>query len=96
MRLFSSFTQRRLDPARLIFSNSMSRSRRWRKDNGSRAEKRAAATKAYDQKMQGEKGNENESAGEEKEDYTSWSQEKLIERVTLLENELKTKNLRYD
>ncbi|KAL5318437.1 hypothetical protein ACEPPN_013497 [Leptodophora sp. 'Broadleaf-Isolate-01'] len=72
----------------------MSRSRRWRKDNGSRAEKRAAATKAYDQKMQGEKGNENESAGEEKEDYTSWSQEKLIERVTLLENELKTKNLR--
>ncbi|KAH7346780.1 pseudouridine synthase [Rhexocercosporidium sp. MPI-PUGE-AT-0058] len=41
--------------------------------------------------MEGAKGNEN--GGVEKEDYSSWSQERLIERVTLLENELKIKNL---
>jgi hypothetical protein len=31
---------------------------------------------------------------EEKTDYSAWSQEKLIERVTQLENELKNKNQR--
>jgi len=31
---------------------------------------------------------------EEKADYSTWSQEKLIERVTQLENELKNKNKR--
>jgi hypothetical protein len=31
---------------------------------------------------------------EQKVDYSAWSQEKLIERVTQLENELKSKNER--
>jgi tRNA pseudouridine38/39 synthase len=35
-----------------------------------------------------------EKATEEKTDYSSWSQEKLIQRVTLLEAELKAQNRR--
>ncbi|KAK6585891.1 hypothetical protein PZA11_000948 [Diplocarpon coronariae] len=37
-----------------------------------------------------------EKAEESSADYATWSQEKLIERVTQLENELKSKNLGYD
>ena len=94
MRPFFFSAQRRLDPARLLSPGFMSRSGRWRKDNTARKEKRAAATKAYREKMEGETGHPSATAKGE-EDYSSWSQEKLIERVTLLENELKLKNLRY-
>jgi len=61
----------------------MSRSGRWRKHTAGRKEARAATTKA---KL---------DAAMEAADYTSWSQEKLIERVTQLEAELKSKNLRF-
>lgn len=36
-----------------------------------------------------------EAKMEEKTDYSAWSNEKLIERVTQLEKELKSKNERY-
>jgi hypothetical protein len=61
----------------------MSRSRRWRKDTGQRKEARANLHSSTTSKM------------EEKTDYSAWSHEKLIERVTALENELKEKNQRY-
>ncbi|KAH7397646.1 pseudouridine synthase [Cadophora sp. MPI-SDFR-AT-0126] len=43
--------------------------------------------------MEGEGGNGTEIVNGKQEDYGSWSQEKLIERVTSLENQLKLKNL---
>ncbi len=61
----------------------MSRSRHWRKNTEVRKETRALATKSYVEKME-----------EESADYSAWSQERLIERVTQLENELKSKALR--
>jgi hypothetical protein len=56
----------------------MSRSNRWRRPK----QPPARGAKEAAPKM------------EEKVDYSAWSQEKLIERVTQLENELKSKNAR--
>lgn len=84
MRSFLPFTLRRLEIRNSTILEYMSRSRRWRKNTTARKENRALATKAYQAKMEGEK-----------EDYRAWDREKLIERVTQLENELKLKNLRY-
>jgi hypothetical protein len=61
----------------------MSRSRRWRKNTSQRKEARAVLHSSATPRM------------EEKTDYSAWSHEKLIERVTALENELKEKNQRY-
>jgi hypothetical protein len=61
----------------------MSRSRRWRKNTTQRKEARAALHSSTPPRM------------EEKTNYSAWSHEKLIERVTALENELKEKNQRY-
>lgn len=60
----------------------MSRSRRWRKHTASRKEARALATQLKALNM------------EEKTDYSAWSHEKLIERVTQLEAALKSKTQR--
>jgi tRNA pseudouridine38/39 synthase len=61
----------------------MSRSRRWRKNTSQGKEARANLHSSTSSRM------------EEKADYSAWSHEKLIERVTALENELKEKNQRY-
>jgi hypothetical protein len=74
-------------PSIKISSFHMSRSGRWRKDNTARKQRRAIATAAYNAKMETDKT--------ENADYSTWSQEKLIERVAQLENELKTKNERF-
>jgi hypothetical protein len=60
----------------------MSRSGRWRKFIVGRKEARALASKTKASNM------------EEKVDYSAWSHEKLIERVTQLEATLKNKNSR--
>jgi hypothetical protein len=64
----------------------MSRSGRWRKCTPARKQARAFATQL--------KSANTEGMMEEKADYSAWSHEKLIERVTLLEAALKDKNLR--
>jgi hypothetical protein len=61
----------------------MSRSHSWRKYTIGRKEARALATQLKAASM------------EEKADYSAWSHEKLIERVTQLEAALKSKNQRY-
>lgn len=94
MRPFLSLTQRRLEPARLVTPSLVSRSGRCWKHNTSKTENRPAGTKAFQRKMEGERGNVDIDGGVEKEDYSLWSQEKLIERVTLLETELRGKNSR--
>lgn len=58
----------------------MSRSRRWNPENLERRKQARAAYAAL--KM------------EKNEDYTAWSNERLIERVTQLEAELNSKNQR--
>jgi len=64
----------------------MSRSGRWRKYTPARKQARALATQL--------KAANTEGTMEEKADYSAWSHEKLIERVTLLEAALQDKNLR--
>jgi hypothetical protein len=64
----------------------MSRSRRWRKNTPTRKEARALLHSTSTSKMEGNPG--------EKTDYSTWSQGKLIERVTQLEAELKAQNRR--
>lgn len=62
--------------------SSMTRNRHWRAKDRTPREKAARAV-AYTEKMK------------EKVDYSAWSNEKLIERVTQLENELRNQNLRF-
>jgi len=66
----------------------MSRSRRWRKNTALRKEARAHLHSSGAAKMEGKEE-------DKKTDYTAWSHEKLIERVTQLEVELKANNKRY-
>jgi hypothetical protein len=84
MRPFSSQLARRLEfSSGLRNAILMSRSRRWRKNTSQRMEARAALHTSTTSMM------------EERTDYSAWSHEKLIERVTALENELQEKNRRY-
>ena len=64
----------------------MSRSRRWRNNTAARKQARALLHSSAASKMDNSSG--------EKTDYSAWSQEKLIERVTQLEAELKAQNQR--
>jgi len=61
----------------------MSRSNRWRRPK--QDTKTRGAKAAHKMKVE----------VEEKTDYSAWSQEKLVERVTQLEQELKNKNQRF-
>jgi len=83
MRPIPLHTTRRLEVSLTAKAHfHMSRSRRWRtKNTAGREQARASLAFA---KM------------ESTTDYTAWSNEKLIERVTQLEAELKYKNARYD
>ena len=65
----------------------MSRSRRWTKNTVAKKQARALLHSSSASKM------DNNSGG--KTDYSAWSQEKLIERVTQLEVELKAQNRRF-
>jgi hypothetical protein len=64
----------------------MSRSRRWTKNTTARKAARAFLHSSSASKM--------DSNSDEKTDYSAWSQEKLIQRVTQLETELKARNKR--
>lgn len=76
--IYSSLEVRAASP----LNPCMSRSRRWRTYTAGRKETRALAIQMKGASM------------EEQGDYSAWSQEKLIERVTLLEAALKAKNIR--
>ncbi|PBP18279.1 pseudouridylate synthase [Diplocarpon rosae] len=86
MRLLFSPAVRRIEPRRLVTTGFMSRSGRWTKNPAARKGKRSVLTRAYQEKMEAEK------VAPPSTDYGTWSQEKLIERLTQLENELKSKN----
>jgi tRNA pseudouridine38/39 synthase len=62
----------------------MSRSRRWTHNTNNRRAARASSSKA---KM--------DTKETETTDYSTWSQDELVKRVTALENELKLKNSRF-
>ena len=64
----------------------MSRSRRWMKNIAARKQARALLHSSSASKMESNSG--------EKMDYSAWSQENLIQRVTQLEAELKAQNRR--
>ena len=88
MRSFLSQTLRRLEvtqSSKVHFP--MSRSRRWRENTTARKAARALLHSSSTSKM--------DKNSEEKADYNAWSQEKLIERVTQLEAELKAQNTRF-
>ncbi len=78
---------KRLEATYLAASHfHMSRSRRWTKNTAARKAARAHLHSSSASKMDGK--------SVEKTDYSVWSHEKLIQRVTQLENELKAQNLR--
>jgi hypothetical protein len=64
----------------------MSRSRRWTKNTAARKAARAHLHSSSASKM--------DDKSVEKTDYSVWSHEKLIQRVTQLENELRAQNRR--
>jgi hypothetical protein len=88
MQSFFFGTLRRLEVTRTAGSHfHMSRSRRWTKNTAARKQARALLHASSMSKMDGNLG--------EKTDYSAWSQEKLIERVTQLEAELEAQNRRF-
>lgn len=83
MRPLPSQTLKKLEAIRVSKVHfHMSRSNRWRRPK-------------QDPKTTGAKAVHNTMEVQEKMDYSAWSQEKLIERVTQLEQELKNKNQRF-
>lgn len=95
MRFFFSRATRRLEAIRLTSASSalllVARRGRVVKGTAPSEEIRTIASKACQENMEAQT-NATDSVAE---DYATWSQEQLIERVTQLENELKIKNLRY-
>lgn len=88
MRSFFLGTLRRLEVTHTASSHfHMSRSRRWTKNSAARKQARALLHSSSTSRMDDNLG--------EKTDYSAWSQEKLIQRVTQLEAELKAQNRRF-
>jgi hypothetical protein len=87
MRSFFPKILRRLEATYPTASHfHMSRSRRWRKNSAARKAARAHLHSSSTSKM--------DDKSVERTDYSVWSHENLIQRVTQLENELKAQNRR--
>ena len=83
--LLSQIIRRRVTSPVSNLHLHLSQSRRWGGNFGTRKDTRFSATRA---RM------ENNINNNEVEDYSSWTNEKLVDRVTQLEAELKSKNNR--